>query len=235
MKIVEPSVTLIRATADPLRLIERCGRACYQSTHKTLNCGDCMGEGCVECHDTGTSIISAIAFVKMVIERGHYSVLEHASATFSVITDRGVTHEIVRHRVGVAYSQESTRYCDYNNERFGDDICFIEPPGLSDEHTEDAYSGAPWPSTREMWKMSMAAAESAYKQLRQSSVPPEIARSVLPNALKSEIVMTFDFQAWRHFLKLRTSPKAHPQMRQVANLIREQLMKIAPECFEDLS
>ena len=117
MKIVEPSVTLIHCTSEPERTIERMGRICYQSNHKVKACESCQGEGrresiivgqkhpCEICHGTGTDIESAIAFIKMILSNGHESVLEHASAGFSIVTDRGVTHEIVRHRLA-SYSQE---------------------------------------------------------------------------------------------------------------------------------
>ena len=144
-----------------------------------------------------------------------------------------MTHEIVRHRLA-SYSQESTRYCDYNGERFGGELSFIEPPGLATEPNEDAFSGAPLPSCRELWLAGITMTEQTYKQLRQEDVRPEIARSVLPNSLKVEIGMTANFREWRHFLRLRTSPKAHPQMREIAEMLRAELVKSSPVCFEDI-
>ena len=185
MKIVKPSVVLVHSTPHPERVIERMGRICYQSNHKVLVCSCCGGKGrvrdpskgalspyemcCFHCDGTGTDISSAIAFVKMVIANGHESVIEHASAGFSIITDRGVTHEIVRHRLA-SYSQESTRYCDYNGERFGGELSFIEPPGLATEPNEDAFSGAPLPSCRELWLAGIMMTEQTYKQLRQEDL-----------------------------------------------------------------
>jgi thymidylate synthase (FAD) len=232
MKIVKPSVELIHHTPNPERVIERCGRACYQSQHKIKVCERCEGTGdavmgtvtlrggCSSCDGTGTDISSAIAFIEMIKKNGHESVLEHASAGFSIITDRGVTHEIVRHRLA-SYSQESTRYCDYSNDRFNGELAFIKPPGLDGVRSAD-------------WEIAVAQAAAVYKRLRADSVPPQIARSVLPNSLKSEICMTANFREWRHFLRLRTSPKAHPQMREIAEMIRAELLRISKVCFEDI-
>lgn len=150
MKIIKPSVTLVHSTPNPERVIERMGRICYQSQHKVKICERCGGLGldfnevghddcaqdcclrCIDCAGTGTDVESAIAFVKMVLANGHESVIEHAVAGFNIVTDRGVTHEIVRHRIA-SYSQESTRYCNYAKERFGSDLRFVEPPGLGIE------------------------------------------------------------------------------------------------------
>ena len=240
MKIVKPSVELIHYTPDPERVIERMGRICYQSNHKVKVCALCNGSGCqnefnsppcVACGGTGTNIASAIAFVKMVIANGHESVIEHASAGFSIITDRGVTHEIVRHRLA-SFSQESTRYCNFGNERFGKEITVIEPPGLR----EPGYEVSPEMADGNLcaWASAMEGSEHIYMEMIARGVAPQIARSVLPNSLKSEIGMTANFREWRHFLRLRTSSKAHPQMREVAEMIRAKLLKVSPVCFEDI-
>jgi thymidylate synthase (FAD) len=240
MKIVKPSVTLIHHTPDPERVIERMGRICYQSQHKVAVCQTCKGGPyqwlaqvngvkvelpptpmqCPDCNNTGTDISSAVAFIKMIIANGHESVIEHASAGFLIVTDRGVTHEIVRHRLA-SYSQESTRYCNYSQDRFGGELCFITPPELGQR-------------TSKIWEESVAGAAADYLTMIEERIPPQIARSVLPNSLKSEIGMTANFREWRHFLRLRTSPKAHPQMRQIAEMIRVELLKISKVCFEDI-
>lgn len=239
MKIVKPSVELIHSTPNPERVIERMGRICYQSNHKVMTCVSCSGRGwlragqvCTSCDSTGTDIESAIAFVKMIKSNGHESVLEHASAGFSIITDRGVTHEIVRHRIA-SYSQESTRYCNYGKEAFGREITVIEPPTLR----EPGYEGYPCMTDGDLcaWGSAMEGAEHIYMEMLDRGVAPQIARSVLPNALKSEIGMTANFREWRHFLRLRTSPKAHPQMREIAGMIRARLVELSPACFGDLT
>jgi thymidylate synthase (FAD) len=235
MKIVKPSVTYIHSTPNPERVIERFGRICYQSDHKVKPCPVCCdSEGerllltphvvCYKCDGTGTDIASAIDLINKIKANGHESVLEHASAGFSIITDRGVTHEIVRHRVGIAFSQESTRYCNYGNDRFGNELTVIEPPTL----TPGAFG------TRAKWTAAMATAESIYTALIAEGIAPQIARSVLPNSLKAEIGVTANFREWRHFLRLRTSPKAHPQMREIAEMLRIELLKISEVCFNDI-
>jgi len=197
MKIVSQSIELLTITPNAEQLIELAGRTCYKSEDKIT--------------DT-----SAATFIAMIIKRGHHSVIEHASATFRIICDRGVSHEIVRHRLA-SYSQESTRYCDYGCGH----VIFIEPPSLD-------------VSKRTEWLAAMAVSEKHYKSLRQNGVQPQIARSVLPNSLKTEIVMTANFREWRHFITLRCAKAAHPQMRQVADMIRVKLIEKAPNIFGDL-
>lgn len=196
MRIVKPSVTVLAATPFPEQLIERCGRVAYKSEDK-------IGPG------------TAPKFIAKIIELGHESVLEHASATLLVICDRGISHEIVRHRIG-SYTQESTRYCNYSIEKFGKEITVIEPPGLM-------YINH--------WKRVCKDLERQYFAMIQSETPPQIARSVLPTCLKTEIAITYNFREWRHFLKLRLSPKAHPQMQQIAGMIHDELVKISPAVF----
>lgn len=226
MKIVEPSVRLVHHTPHPERIIEQFGRVCYQSQHAIKPCNRCEGRQglvseCSLCEGTGTDIESANAFVRKIRNNKHLSVLEHVTAGFSVITDRGVTHEIVRHRIGCSYSQESTRYCGYyiHKESFDGDIRFIKPPELN-----NVMSG--------IWTEQMQQAEQAYRALICSGASPQIARSVLPNSLKSEIGITLNFTAWMHFLTLRLSPKAHPQMRQIAGMLRDELVNLSPAVFE---
>jgi thymidylate synthase (FAD) len=198
MRIVKPDATLIWMTPEPLRMIELCGRTCYKSQDKIT-------------HD------SAKKFVKMLLTNGHESVIEHACMSYRVICDRGVSHEIVRHRL-FSYSQESTRYVKY------DDIEVVCPPAPA------------W--TIPDWIASMNKAEATYKTMLSWGANPEIARSVLPNSLKTEIVITGNFREWRHFFKMRTSKKAHPQMREVADLIlRDAVSRVAivfDEFVEDI-
>lgn len=198
MKIVKPSVTLLSHTPQPLELIERCGRICYQSEPADLTPN------------------GAVIFIAKLIKRGHESVLEHASFTFLIICDRGVTHELVRHRIA-SYSQESTRYCNY-----GGGILVIEPPGLSD------YQG-------EWWKNATTAAENAYTKMLADGCTPQIARSVLPNCLKTQIAVTMNARELRHFLRLRTAKAAHPQMQEIAGMIRNVVSDRWPVLVEDIN
>lgn len=205
MKIIEPSVELINPIPYELALntVEIAGRTCYQSEDK-------ITDG------------SAEALIRRIIKRGHESVLEHVSVTARFICDRGVSHEIVRHRIG-AYSQESTRYCNYSGDKFGNEITVIAPFW--------AEKGAPG---YEAWYDSCSVAESAYGDLLEFGWTPQEARSVLPNSLKTALIVTYDLREWRHFLRLRCAPDAHPQMQQVAEMARKLLAERYPVFFEDL-
>ena len=198
MKLIEPSVEIMYGPRpDLLQFIEKCGRVCYKSEERIT--------------DT-----SAEVFIKGIITRGHESVLEHAHITVRFITDRGVSHEIVRHRIA-SYSQESTRYCDYG----GDDIQYINPG-------QDGEPG-------KIMQGVFLSLEVAYKALRALGVPPQIARAVLPNALKTEIIMTANLREWRLFFRLRTSAAAHPNMQQVACPLLAYLKNRIPIIFDDIS
>ncbi len=199
MNIVEQGVDLLTSTPNPEQHIERCGRIAYKSE-------DRISRG------------TAAAFIRKIIELGHESVLEHASATLVVVCDRGISHEIVRHRIG-SYTQESTRFCNYSRSRFGSEITVIEPPDLPSE-------------LRNNWYNSCVNAEIAYQFLVQQGVGPQISRSVLPTCLKTEIAITYNFREWRHFLRLRLASAAHPQMRAIAKMIHSRLITLAPACFD---
>jgi thymidylate synthase (FAD) len=207
MKLIHPFASIVDISVNPLELIEMAGRTCYKSESKI----------------TPTS---SEAFVKKIIERGHEAVLEHPVATVRFIIDRGISHEIVRHRLA-SYCQESTRYCDYE----GGHVTFIIPswvniaPGVyTDLHS---FNGM-----YRLWAESLWMAESAYKDLRQLDWSPQQARSVLPNSLKTEIVMTTNFREWRHFFKLRTSSAAHPQMREVTIPLLKTFRELVPVVFD---
>ena len=237
MKIVKPSVELVHCTPDPERVIERMGRICYQSSHKTKVCEVCCGDGwtlvgcgshktCSRCNGSCTDIESARAFIKKIIANGHESVIEHASAGFMIVTDRGVTHEQVRHRLA-SPSQESTRFCSYNKNAFGHEISVIEPPWIGTE--EDRVLATT------IWSVLGKQVEASYFELLEKAhQPPELARSVLQNCLKSQIGVSANFREWRLIIRQRTSPKAHPQMREIAEMIRAELLKISRVCFEDI-
>lgn len=205
MKIIDPSVEirLPMSGADVLRQIELCGRVCYKSGDKIT--------------DT-----SAEAFVRGIIKRGHEAVLEHASLSAKFVCDRGVSHEIVRHRLA-AYCQESTRYCNYSKEGFGSEITVIKPMFL--EKGKQGY---------QTWKRACEAAETAYFDLLDWGCTPQEARAVLPNSLKTEVYMTADLREWRHFFKLRTGPAAHSQMREVALMALRQMQAAVPVIFDDI-
>lgn len=210
MKLIEPSATLIAKTKligdssleSPMKLIEQAGRTCYKSESKI-------------------SKDSWKSFVNMIKTKGHESVLEHVSATIRIICDRGVSHEIVRHRIA-SFSQESTRYCNYSSTKKS--MTFVKPfwyslPDVSSDKIAQ-------------FKEAMLLAEAAYNKLIALGSTPQEARAVLPNALKTEIVATMNLRSWKHFLELRLSHQAHPDMRIVARLIKDQLMFNFPIVFE---
>jgi thymidylate synthase (FAD) len=201
MNINEPSVTLLDEIdgLSILKRIEVAGRTCYKSEDKITD------ESCK-------------AFVANLIKRGHEAMLEHVNITFKIVCDRGVTHEIVRHRIA-SYAQESTRYVNYNKRGME----FIEPNFWQ----EDAYKSA-------IWTNHMRQCEDVYNRLIENGAKPEEARSVLPNSLKTEIVITMNIREIRHFLKLRTSKYAHPSMRQVAFMLLALLKNQVPVVFDDI-
>ena len=206
MKIIKPDVEILTPVdgAAIVKHLELCGRVCYKSEGKI-------------------SENSARKFLKNIISRGHEVVLEHFSFTVKFICDRGVSHEIVRHRLA-SYCQESTRYCNYSKDSFGSEITVIKPLFLKE--------GTPgWDS----WKHSCEVAETEYFNLLDLGCTAQEARSVLPNSLKTEVVMTADIREWRHFLKLRCSPAAHPQMQEVARVLLDKVRGSIPVLFDDIT
>jgi thymidylate synthase (FAD) len=191
MKLIDQSWEWEQTPIPAATLIEKAGRTCYKS-------------------EDAITKESAIKFCRNIIKRGHLSVIEHASASIRLITNRGVTHELVRHRLA-SYSQESTRYCNYSKDKFGNELTFIRPvwgPNrlalLSDRNLED-YDGVFIPSLKRN--------EKDYFKLLECGWSPQQAREVLPNALKTEIVMTANLREWMHVFSLRCSNAAHPQIR----------------------
>lgn len=205
MRVIEARASLAREIdgTEIMRRLERAGRVCYKS------------EGAI-------TEDSAEKFIRRLIERGHESVLEHESITMHVICDRGVSHEIVRHRIA-SYSQESTRYCNYASGKFGGELTFIRPCFWTED--DPNY---------ETWRRAMEMSELFYLTMLDEGATPQEARSVLPNSLKTELYMTMNLREWRHFLRLRTAPAAHPQMRELALQIKKILSGELPVIFADI-
>ena len=198
MKAIDPSVELMFITPNAAQLIEAAGRTCYKSEDKITD-------------------ESAEAFVKMIDKRGHHSVLEHAYATLRFVTDRGITHEIVRHRIA-SYSQESTRYCNYTKNKFGAELTLLPPSGMS-------------VAERFIWDRAANQSEQNYNDMIAAGSPPQRARGVLLTNQKTEIVVTYNFREWLHFLKLRTAKAAHPDMQIVAIQAGRILAEECPAVF----
>jgi len=201
MKIINASYKIECVTPDPVAVVESAARTCYKST-------------------SGESFVPG-DLIRHCIKRGHESVLEHAYMSVRFIVDRGVSHELVRHRL-CSLSQESTRYCDYSKEKFDHSITFIKPCFWDEDSNQ-----------YDIWKANMAVSESTYFLLLNSSKPEE-ARSVLPNSTKTEVVMTANFREWRLVFKLRTSKAAHPQMREVMIPLFEEAKVLYPPFFKDI-
>lgn len=181
-----------------LKRIERCARTCYKSEGKITD-------------------KSAAPFVASLIKRGHEAMLEHILFTVRFICDRGISHELVRHRLA-SYAQESTRYCKY------DDAIEVIAPCF-------------WPegsSKWRVWALACEYAEKSYHSLLREGTSPQEARAVLPHSLKTEVVMTANGREWRHFLRLRTALDAHPQMRELAIPLLNDLKSKIPVLFDDI-
>ena len=181
---------------DLLQDIERIGRVCYKSEHRITSS-------------------SAAPFVRNIITRGHESVLEHISITVRFITDRAIANELVRHRIA-AYSQESTRYCNYK-----DKIEFIYPKNVSDKQLQ-------------LIMEACACAATTYQALIADGATPEVARDVLPLCTKTELIATYNLREWRHVLRLRTDKAAHPKMRELMQTLLQFFQGLVPIIFDDI-
>lgn len=209
MRIIDPSYEILTEISEggikELQHIEKIGRVCYKSEDKITEDGE-----------------SAKKFVKMLIGRGHEAMIEHSSLSVKFIVDRGVSHELVRHRIA-SFAQESTRYCNYSKDKFDNGITFIKP-FFFEEGTQNYKE---W-----IWAMNMA--EKAYLQMLSDGATPQEARSVLPNSTKTEITITANYREWRNFFKLRTAKAAHPQMQEVTRPLLKELKTILPIIFDDI-
>lgn len=199
------NIELIAHTPDPELVIANAARTCYDSQEKDLE--------------------SSRKMIKAIVKSGHESCVEHAYATFRLSgISRVLTHELVRHRIGFAYSQRSQRYVKENEPSY------VVPDVLVDDNTANQKLLL----ARDIFDKAMQNAWDAYSLLLSYGLKPEDARFVLPNACTTEIVVSADFRAWRNFLKLRLSPRAQWEIRKAANIILDKLYEIAPSCFEDL-
>lgn len=133
----------------------------------------------------------------------------HAWQTVKFVCDRGVSHELVRHRIA-SFAQESTRYCNYSKDKFGNEITVIKPI-FFDNYCKAGDDDIQY----NMWHEAMIRCEKLYFQLLKTGAKPQEARSVLPNSLKTEVIMTAKLDEWNHFFGLRVDTPAHPQMREL--------------------
>jgi len=243
MILIKPQVLIEYPTIseeESYKLIERIGRTCYKSEDKITK-------------------DSSIKFIKNIIKSGHESVIEHFNITVRIICDRGVSHELVRHRIA-SFSQESTRYVNYQKKG----MQFILPPWVTDiplgeyglnkdisydpekisvkdfigiypKEYEKRLTTLPEIDRKQVvWLLALLKSERYYNYLISNGWKPQEARSVLPNSLKTEIVTTTNVREWRHILKLRLSPAAHSQMREIMNILKDLLIQRFPIFFEDI-
>ena len=209
MKIISAGYEILTPISEggieELKHIEKISRTCYKSESLISEDGE-----------------SAKKLVTNLIKAGHEAMLEHSTLAVKFTVDRGVSHELVRHRIA-SFAQESTRYCDYTKGKFGNELTFIKP--LFWEDNSICYN---------TWLDSMAFAEAQYHSLIQNGAKAQEARSILPNSLKTEIVITANYREWRNFFKLRTAPAAHPQMREVTIPLLKELQTKIPIIFDDI-
>lgn len=232
-KIMSPDLDDPNCAGRIYKAIEYAGRTCYKSTDQITD-------------------ESAEKFVRNIIKNGHEAMLEHEGMTVLFTVDRGVSHELVRHRLA-SFAQESTRYCNYSKDKFGREITVIEPcffKGIRFERKKEIVTeGAAAfkdgednaiPLERQYcdWVCACTINETVYFHMLELGATPQEARSVLPNSLKTEVVMTANMREWRHFLKLRaagTTGKPHPQMLEVAVPLLNELRLKLPALFYDIT
>lgn len=205
MKIINQSIELMDEIDGKaiLQKLERAGRVCYKSENNITE-------------------ESSKKFIGNIIKLEHESVLEHEIITVIATTSRSVSHQLVRHRIA-SYSQESQRYCNYNKDKFNNEITFIHPKKL--------IKGT---KLYRAWERMMESAEFTYFNLLEMGAKPEDAREVLPNSTKTEMVVTMNMRAWRHFLKIRTAKDSDPKIQELANLILKEFKQQIPVIFDDI-
>ncbi len=222
MRIVNSSFKLItpisEGAIEELQRIETIARNCYKSEQNITSDGN-----------------SAKDMVRKLIKRNHLAMIEHSQISVGFVTNRGVSHELVRHRIA-SYAQESTRYCNYSHDKFGNQITFIDPmeainldPKLSTKTREEKGDIA--------GKILnfYAQSEKLYLALLENGVSPQIAREILPNGVKTEIVLTCNYRELLTIFGLRCAKDAHPAMRALMLPFAKYMKEKIPEVFESIN
>lgn len=226
MRIINAGFEILTTTPaiEQLKHIERIGRVCYKSEDKISEDGE-----------------SAKKFVAMLINRGHEAMIEHSMLSIKFVNDRGVSHEEVRHRLA-SFAQESTRYCNYSNDKFGNGVTYIDiMPGIMNDISmqkqvqQGKLTAEAIHAIYEEWLEAGRDAERHYLRLIEFGATPNIARSVLNNSTKTEITLTANFREWRNFFKLRADQPAHPQMRELMVPLLIHLKTVIPVIFDDIT
>jgi len=203
MRLIRPSFTILNENElgyDLLQRIEQVGRTCYKS-------------------ESGKD--TSYKFVSNLIKRGHESVLEHFSIGVKFIVDRAMSHELVRHR-HTAISQESSRYCSYNQDRFDNQITFTYFSDYLDK------------SLRDEVKAHLESVDVLYKKLKDKGVPNDFARRILPLGTKTELVITANLREWRHILSIRTNKDVDKMLRPLMLDLLETFKRLQPVIFDDI-
>jgi thymidylate synthase (FAD) len=224
MKLIKASYEILTPIdgKEILKVIEKVARTCYKSEDK-------IDEQ------------SAEKMVKSLISRGHEAMIEFFDITVKFTCDRGVSHEIVRHRLA-SYAQESTRYCNYSKDKFDGQITYIIPPWVTDvtEHSlnriqlEADHNNLIISDTTYFWLSTLYNCETHYNELINLGWQAQQARSILPNSLKTEINVKMNLREWKHFFRLRCASAAHPQMRELSIPLLEELKIKIPVLFDDI-
>jgi len=205
LKLIRPSISRLYYTSEPIKTIAKIARTCYQS----------IGNNDID-------------LVNHLLKNKHEAMIEHISASYRVICDRGISHEIVRHRL-FSFAQESTRYCKYK-----DNLTFIIPPWINLDPCKISMISYLTNKMYSNWLYALLTCEDSYLRLLNDGQTTQQARSVLPNSLKTEIVITGNAREWKHFFKLRCSKQAHPQMQEIANMILKDIRTVIPLIFEEI-
>lgn len=208
MKVIEPGYQIMSEISEggirELQAIERAARTCYKSEGRITEDG-----------------YSAQKMVYNLIKFGHEAMLEHGGMTVKFICDRGVSHELVRHRIA-SFAQESTRYCNYGKNSFGHEITVIKPDWAEKD-----------PEMYKLWHTTCLTCEDGYFEMLSEGYTPQQARGLLPTCLKTEVVVTANWREWRNIFKLRCAPDAHPDIRRLMIPLWKEVKGKIPFLFDD--
>lgn len=226
--IVNPKIFIEEFDTEYIvRKIERCARTCYKTEGSKAPLGQLLDKRLLKTSARAEFWAEKkkgnidISLLKNILGSVHSSVLEHCTISVIMRTNRGMSHELVRHRVGAAYSQESSRYCNYSKNKFNNKVTMLKPFFYKNE---EQYK---------IWKENVELAAKGYFDLLKMATTEE-ARELLPNSTETEIAVTYNINAWRHFLNLRASQKAHPEIRRMAMILLIEFARRIPVLFDDL-
>jgi thymidylate synthase (FAD) len=223
MKLIKPYYEIISPIKgdDILKTLEKVARTCYKSEDKITE-------------------DSAEKMIKILLSKKHEAMIEFFDIIVKFVCDRGVSHEIVRHRLA-SYAQESTRYCNYSKDKFENQITFIIPSWCNIYESQWTHEQAISSNDLNgeinslLWLQQMSWSEKVYNKLIKEGWQAQQARSVLPNSLKTEINVKMNLREWRHFFKLRCAQAAHPQMRELAIPLLNEFKEKIPIIFDDIT